>query len=72
MTEEELRALIVRGEDQRTEFKAAEADSADLARANRRPGEQQRRHPPHTVSASMRPLSTSMRAGADVTSVVGD
>ena len=33
MTEGELRALIGRGEDQRTEFKAAEADSADLARA---------------------------------------
>lgn len=33
MTEEELRALIRRGEDQRTEFKAAEADAADLARA---------------------------------------
>ncbi len=33
MTEEELRALISRGEDQRTEFKAAEADAADIARA---------------------------------------
>ena len=33
MTEEELRALIARGEGQRTEFKAAEADAADLARA---------------------------------------
>jgi ATP-dependent DNA helicase RecG len=33
VTEEELRALIRRGEDQRTEFKAAEADAADLARA---------------------------------------
>jgi ATP-dependent DNA helicase RecG len=33
MTEEELRALIRRGEDQRTEFKAAEADAVDIARA---------------------------------------
>lgn len=33
MTEEELRALVQRGEDQRTEFKAAEADAADIARA---------------------------------------
>jgi ATP-dependent DNA helicase RecG len=33
VTEEELRALIARGEGQRTEFKAAEADAADLARA---------------------------------------
>ncbi len=33
MIEEELRALIGRGEDQRTEFKAAEADAADVARA---------------------------------------
>ena len=33
MTEEELRALIARGEGQRAEFKAAEADAADLARA---------------------------------------
>jgi ATP-dependent DNA helicase RecG len=33
VTEEELRALIGRGEDQRTEFKAAEADAADIARA---------------------------------------
>ncbi len=33
MTEQELRALILRGENQRTEFKAAEADSADVARA---------------------------------------
>ena len=33
MTEEELRALISSGEDQRTEFKAAEADAADVARA---------------------------------------
>ena len=33
MTEAELRALIRRGEDQQTEFKAAEADAADIARA---------------------------------------
>jgi hypothetical protein len=33
VTEEELRALIARGEGQRLEFKAAEADAADLARA---------------------------------------
>ncbi|TAK36073.1 MAG: hypothetical protein EPO21_03710 [Chloroflexota bacterium] len=33
MTEEELRALIGRGEDQRTEFNAAEADTSDIARA---------------------------------------
>ncbi len=33
MTEEEFRALINSGEDQRTEFKAAEADAADIARA---------------------------------------
>jgi hypothetical protein len=33
MTEEELRALVQRGEDQHTEFKAAEADAADSARA---------------------------------------
>lgn len=33
MTEEELRALLRRGEGQRIEFKAAEADAADLARA---------------------------------------
>jgi ATP-dependent DNA helicase RecG len=33
VTEEELHALIRRGEDQRTEFKAAEADAADVARA---------------------------------------
>jgi predicted HTH transcriptional regulator len=33
VTGDELRALIARGEGQRTEFKAAEADSADLARA---------------------------------------
>lgn len=33
MTEVELRAIIRRGEDQRAEFKAAEADSADMARA---------------------------------------
>lgn len=33
MTEEGLHALIRRGEDQRTEFKAAEADAADVARA---------------------------------------
>ncbi|MBI2319891.1 MAG: putative DNA binding domain-containing protein [Betaproteobacteria bacterium] len=33
MIEEELRALIGRGEHQRTEFKAAEADAADVARA---------------------------------------
>ena len=33
MTEEVLRALIARGEGQRTEFKAVEADAADLARA---------------------------------------
>ncbi|MGE0538801.1 MAG: helix-turn-helix domain-containing protein [Dehalococcoidia bacterium] len=33
MTEAELQALIQRGEGQRTEFKAAEADSADIARA---------------------------------------
>jgi ATP-dependent DNA helicase RecG len=31
--EEELRALVGRGENQRTEFKAAEADAADIARA---------------------------------------
>lgn len=30
---EELRAIARRGEDQRTEFKAAEADAADIARA---------------------------------------
>lgn len=33
MTDEEFRALIGRGENQRTEFKAAEADAADIARA---------------------------------------
>ncbi len=33
MTEEELRALTGRGEDQRIAFKAAKADAADLARA---------------------------------------
>ncbi len=33
MTEEELRALLAGGEGQRIEFKAAEADAADLARA---------------------------------------
>lgn len=33
MTEEELRALVRQGEGQRTEFKAAEADAADIARA---------------------------------------
>lgn len=33
MTEDDLRTLIQRGENQRTEFKAAEADSADIARA---------------------------------------
>ena len=33
MTEEELRALIRCGEDQGVEFKAAEADAADIARA---------------------------------------
>jgi ATP-dependent DNA helicase RecG len=33
MTEEELFALILEGEGQRSEFKAAEADAADIARA---------------------------------------
>ena len=33
MTEEELGALIGRGEDQRAEFKAAEGDAADIAQA---------------------------------------
>ncbi len=33
MNEDELRALVARGEGQRTEFRAAEADAADLARA---------------------------------------
>lgn len=33
-TVEELPAIIRRGENQRTEFKAAEADSADMARAS--------------------------------------
>ncbi len=33
MTEEELRVLVGRGEGQRAEFKAAEADAADIARA---------------------------------------
>ena len=32
MTEEDLRALIAQGESQRIEFKAAEADAADVAR----------------------------------------
>jgi hypothetical protein len=31
-TEDQLRALIARGERQQTQFKAAEADAADLAR----------------------------------------
>ena len=33
MNEDELHALVARGEGQRTEFKAAEAPAADLARA---------------------------------------
>lgn len=33
MTDEELRTVVQRGEDQRTEFKAAEADAADISRA---------------------------------------
>lgn len=33
MTEEEFRATVIRGENQRTEFKAAEADSANIAKA---------------------------------------
>ncbi len=33
-TEEELRALIARGEGQRTDYRAAEADPAELARAS--------------------------------------
>jgi hypothetical protein len=33
MTADDLKALVARGEDQGTEFKAAEADAADIARA---------------------------------------
>lgn len=33
MTEEEFRDLVRQGEGQRIEFKAAEADAADIARA---------------------------------------
>ena len=33
MTEEELQTLVRQGEGQRIEFKAAEADAADIARA---------------------------------------